>query len=244
MPFMDRRPKSIGRILPILRMLSLYFRAEVNGLERIPAGPALLVGNHSGGMGSPDFVFVERFFPRFGASAPLFVLGHRLFTNAPLLGRFLRRFGIVFATARNAARILRDGGKVLIYPGADLDSLRPSSDRKKIHLGGRTGFIRVALDAGVPIVPVVTAGSHETFFVAVQGIRLAKLLRLERLFRIHTFPVIFCLPWILVVGPFSLIPYWPLPAKVTVQVGDPILLDEANISEDFQEEYRRVHSEI
>ena len=221
-----RRPESISKALPVLRVLSHYFRAEVRGLDKIPSGPALLVGNHSGGMGSPDFVFTVSFLSRFGVSAPLFILGHRLFTNAPLLGRFLRRFGIVAATARNATRILRDGGKVLIYPGADLDSLRPFKDRKKIKFGGQTGFIRIALLAGVPIVPIVTAGSHETFFVAAQGIRVAEWLKLDRLLGLRTFPIVFCLPWILTVGPLSLVPYWPLPAKVTVQVGEPISIGE------------------
>ena len=240
--FKDRRPDSIRRILPILRVLSLYFRAEVNGLEKIPPGAALLVGNHSGGMGSPDFVFAAGYFSRFGASEPFFALGHDVLTRAPLLGGFLRRFGLVRATPENALQILRNGGKVLVYPGGDLDSLRPSRDRKKIIFGERTGFIKVALEAGVPIVPVVTAGSHETFYVATQGLRLAKWLNLDRLLRMHSFPVILCLPWVLVVGPLALIPYLPLPAKVTVQAGDPILLDKADVSEDFRREYRQVHS--
>ena len=79
--------------------------------------------------------------------------------------------------------------------------------------------------------------------MAVQGIRLAILLRLERLFRIHTFPRDLLPSLDSGCRAFLLIPYWPLPAKVTVQVGDPIMLDKANISEDFQEEYRRVHSQ-
>ncbi len=235
-----RRPESIARIMPLLNVLSRYFRAEVKGLERIPAGAALLVGNHSGGMGSPDFVFAARFFTHFGPSQPLYALGHDMITRTPLLGRFLRRFGVVPATPENALRILRKGGKVLVYPGGDLDSLRPFRDRKLVRLGGRTGFIRIALEAGVPIVPVVTAGSHETFFVAAQGVRLAKWLRMERLLRLHTFPVIFCLPWGLILGPLSLIPYWPLPAKVTVQVGDPIRFDNRPRGENFQREYRQV----
>ena len=236
----DRRPNSIARITPLLNLLSRYFRAEVQGLERIPAGAALLVGNHSGGMGSPDFVFAARFFAHFGASEPLYALGHDMITRAPLLGRFLRRFGVVRASPENALRILRNGGKVLVYPGGNLDSLRPWKDRKRIQLGGRTGFIKIALEADVPIIPVITAGSHETFFVAAQGRRLAKWLRLRRWVRLHSFPVIFCLPWGLVLGPLFLVPYWPLPAKVTVQVGSPIRFGNQRGGENYQREYQQV----
>ena len=49
-PLSERDPESIRETLPALRMLSsLYFRADVRGLENVPAkGPVLLVGNHSG----------------------------------------------------------------------------------------------------------------------------------------------------------------------------------------------------
>src|SRR5215210_7680606 len=64
-PFDARDPEHIRRTLPALRAMNeLYFRAEVEGLDRIPArGPVLLVGNHSGGTLIADsFVFAEAFY--------------------------------------------------------------------------------------------------------------------------------------------------------------------------------------
>src|SRR5689334_460272 len=50
-PFELRDPEYIERTMPAVRLMSkLYFRADVTGLDNIPAeGPVLLVGNHSGG---------------------------------------------------------------------------------------------------------------------------------------------------------------------------------------------------
>src|SRR5581483_4964368 len=64
-PFAHRDPRYIQQTLPALRLASeLYFRADVRGLEKIPAqGPALLVGNHSGGtMIAHTFVFAQKFY--------------------------------------------------------------------------------------------------------------------------------------------------------------------------------------
>ena len=64
---------------------------------------------------------------------------------------------------------------MLVYPGSDLDTFRPFRDRDKIVLGGRKGFLELALRERVPIVPVVTAGTHEQIIVLTRGDRLARL---------------------------------------------------------------------
>ena len=75
--FEDRDPDHVRKWLPFLwLMASLYFRAEVRGLERIPRkGPVLLVGNHSGGNIAPDtFIFALAFGAYFGAERPFYQL--------------------------------------------------------------------------------------------------------------------------------------------------------------------------
>jgi len=224
-----------------------YFRAELRGLARLPRGPAILVANHGGGMGPGDLIFFLGFCTHFGPEEPIYALAHRMFVRIPWLRRLLARFGVLEASPANALAALRAGAKVLVYPGADYDSLRPFSERHRVFFGGRSGFVRVAARAQVPIVPVVTAGSHETFVVLVQGRGIAERLRLREAFGVHTFPVILCLPWLIIAGPFSLLPYFPLPARITVKIGDPIELPcpfDESLSQELAESIRRAMESI
>ena len=113
---------------------------------------------------------------------------------------------------------------MLVYPGGDWEVNRPTWEANRIDFAGRRGFIKLALDAGVPIVPVVSVGGQETAIFLTHGERLAKLLRLDKLLRLKTLPVNLSLPWIVNIGDF--LGHLPLPAKITVQVMDPIDLRE------------------
>ena len=92
-------------------------------------------------------------------------------------------------------------------------------DRNRIDFGGRLGVVRLALRTQVPVVPAVSVGAHETLMVLTRGERLARLLRIDRLFRIKVMPLVFGPPFGLVPGG---IPTFPLPAKITVELLDPI----------------------
>src|SRR5689334_13081769 len=154
----DRDPDYIRERLPQLWLLaSLYFRAEVRGLGNIPEeGPVLLVGNHSGGNLTPDTtVFTLAFSAYFGVERPFYQLAHNLVLSMPGLG-FLRKFGTVAASPQNAEKALRSGAAVLVYPGGDHEVHRPIRERNKVDFAGRRGFVRLALEHDVPIVPIVS----------------------------------------------------------------------------------------
>jgi 1-acyl-sn-glycerol-3-phosphate acyltransferase len=204
---------------------SLWFRGEVRGLERVPEeGPLLLVGNHSGGNMTPDtIVFTLAFNTYFGVERPFYQLAHNLVLASPY-GMYLRKFGTVAASHENARKALEAGAAVLVYPGGDHEVHRPITERNKVDFDGRKGFVRLALEADVPIVPVVSVGGQETALFLSDGRRLARALRLDRLFRLKVLPVSIALPWILNVGDF--LGHLPLPAKITTQVLEPIDLGE------------------
>ena len=153
----ERDPDYIRETLPRLWLLSsLYFRGEVRGLGNVPEeGPVLLVGNHSGGNLTPDTtVFTLAFSTYFGVERAFYQLAHNLVLSYPGLG-FLRKYGTVAASQENARRALEAGAAVLVYPGGDYEVHRPSWERHRVDFGGRKGFIRLALEQDVPIVPVV-----------------------------------------------------------------------------------------
>jgi 1-acyl-sn-glycerol-3-phosphate acyltransferase len=223
----ERDPDYIRESLPGLWMLaSIYFRAQVRGLHHIPAeGPVLLVGNHSGGNMTPDTqVFTLAFSTHFGVERRFHQLAHNLVLSHPIVGPLLRRYGTVAASTRNAELALDSGAAVLVYPGGDYEVHRPSWESAKVDFGGRKGFIRLALRKQVPIVPVVSIGGQETALFLSRGERLARLLGVDRMFRLKVLPISLALPWGLNVG--DLVGHLPLPAKISVQVLPPIDLRE------------------
>jgi len=234
----ERDPDYIRESLPRLWLLaSLYFRAEVRGLGNVPEeGPVLLVGNHSGGNLTPDTgVFTLAFSTYFGVERAFYQLAHNLVLSMPGLS-FLRKYGTVAASQANARKALQSGAAVLVYPGGDYEVHRPIWESGRVDFGGRKGFLRLALDEGVPIVPVVSIGGQETSLFLSRGERLAKGLRLDKLFRLKVLPISLALPWIINVGDMA--GHLPLPAKITVEALPPIdLRREFGADPDLDEVY-------
>lgn len=161
-------------------LVKRYHRAEVRGLENFPAvGAALAVSNHSGGMLTPDvLVLAPEFYKRFGYDRPMYTLAHYGVVMGPL-GDVLGKAGVIEASRDSAALALHDGAVVLVFPGGDYDSYRPTWENK-IDFNGRTGYIRTAIEAGVPIVPVVSIGAQESQLFLTRGNWLAKRLGLTK----------------------------------------------------------------
>jgi 1-acyl-sn-glycerol-3-phosphate acyltransferase len=237
----ERDPDYIRDNLPGLWLLaSLWFRGEVRGLGNIPdEGPVLLVGNHSGGNLTPDTsVFTLAFSAYFGVERPFYQLAHNLVLSMPGLG-FLRRFGTVAASPENAERALSAGAALLVYPGGDMEVHRPSWHSGRVDFAGRRGFVRLALEHDVPIVPVVSIGGQETALFLSRGEGLAHALRLDRLFRLKVLPISIGPPWGLNVGDF--LGHIPLPSKIVVEALPPIhLREEFGAEPDVDEVYEHV----
>ena len=230
----ERDPDYIRETLPGLWMLaSLYFRAEVRGLERIPEeGPVLLVGNHSGGNLTPDtHVFTLAFSTYFGVERRFHQLAHNLVLSMPGLG-MLRKYGTVAATPQNAERALDEGAALLVYPGGDYEVHRPTWESAKVDFNGRRGFIRLAKEREVPLVPVVAIGGQETALFLSRGEGLARLLGIDRMFRLKVLPISLALPWGLNVG--DMLGHIPLPAKLTIQVLEPIDVSVLDVDEAYE----------
>ncbi|MDQ3722885.1 MAG: acyltransferase family protein [Actinomycetota bacterium] len=222
----ERDPDFIRESLPGQWLLaSIWFRGEVRGLGNVPEeGAVLLVGNHSGGNVSPDsLVFTLAFSTYFGVERRFHQLAHNVLLSVPGLG-FLRKFGAVAASPENAARALESGAAVLVYPGGDREVHRPSWEANTVNFDGRRGFVRLALEHDVPIVPVVSIGGQETALFLGRGEGLARLLMLDKLLRLKVLPLSIAIPWGVNIG--DMLGHIPLPAKITVEVLPAIHLRE------------------
>jgi 1-acyl-sn-glycerol-3-phosphate acyltransferase len=149
----------------------------------------------------------------------------------PGLG-MLRKYGTVAATPENAERALDSGAALLVYPGGDYEVHRPTWESARVDFGGRRGFIRLAQSKGVPLVPVVAIGGQETALFLSRGEGIARLLGLDRMFRLKVLPVSLALPWGLNVG--DMLGHIPLPAKITIQVLEPIDVSGMDVDEAYE----------
>jgi 1-acyl-sn-glycerol-3-phosphate acyltransferase len=243
-PLDERDPEYIRETLPALRLLSsLYFRADVRGLDNIPAaGPVLLVGNHSGGTLIADtFVFAQAFYDHFGPERRFHQLAHDLVFKVAGARALVQRYGTIPASPENMKRALDRDAALLVYPGGDDETYRPSWESEVIGFAGRTGFVELALEHNIPIVPVVAIGGQETALFLGRGRRLASALQLNRLLRLKVLPLAIGPPFGLTV--LDLPGRIPLPSKITIRVLDPIdLRDRLGPDPDPAQAYRLVTS--
>lgn len=182
----------VARLLPLLRLaVKGWFRSEVSGIDAIPDGGALLVSNHSGGLFAMDVpVIAVAFFDHFGTDRPLYILSHDMLFIG-IAKELLGRAGFVPANRTNAANVLRSGAVTIVFPGGDYDAFRPTSEANRIDFAGRTGYVRTAFEAGVPIVPIVSIGGQEAQLFLSRGEALAKLLKLDERMRSKLAPLTF-----------------------------------------------------
>src|SRR5215216_3422357 len=227
-------------------LLDYWFRMEVSGWERLPEPPALVVGIHSGAPFPWDAWTVGiQWWRRFGTDRPLHGTAHDALMAAPLIGSYFRKMGVLPAAPDSIASALEAGHDVALWPGGEIDSLRPWTDRDEAVLAGRKGFIRMAINAGVPIVPIATVGGPDSMPVLARGRRLAKLLQLDRVARLKMFPISVSAPW--GIGP-ALLPEIPLPTKIRTAFQPPVKLSrdpaKANDDDYVERKYDEVQQSI
>src|SRR4051812_21149722 len=227
-------------------LIDYWFRMDVEGWENIPEAPVLLVGIHSGAPFVWDaWTIGIHWWRRFGTSRPLHGTAHDALMAAPGVGAYFRRMGVIPAARDSMASALAAGHDVAVWPGGEVDSLRPWTKRDEAILGGRKGFIRLAINAGVPIVPIATVGGPDSMPVLARGRRIAKALQLDKVARLKMFPVALQAPWGL--SP-ALLPEIPLPTKIRTAFQEPIEVEpDPGLAGDdgyLEEKYEEVRASI
>ena len=227
-------------------LVDYWFRMEIDGWENVGEAPVLLVGIHSGAPFVWDAWTVGiQWWRRFGQDRPLHGTAHDALMAIPLIGRYFRSMGVLPAAPDAIATALAEGRDVALWPGGEVDSLRPWTERDEANLAGRKGFVKMAIRAGVPIVPIATVGGADAMPVLIRGNQLSHALQLDRLLRLKVFPLAISLPW--GIAPAAL-PQLPLPAKIRTRFMPAVELDHdpARVDDDeyVERKYREVEDSI
>jgi 1-acyl-sn-glycerol-3-phosphate acyltransferase len=220
----------------------LAFRPGIENADALPPqGAYLLVANHSG-LGNADIVcLIETFVNRPRARSPAAMVHPASFNSWPA-GAWMARLGAIPSTYEAALGALSRGIPVLVFPGGDIEATRPVWHAGRVDFGGRKGFLKIAREAKVPIVPMGIRGSHFTAPILFRSETLSRLLVFPHVTGVRRFPVTLLgvlgaaalvamasrTGWIAAVGmaalwialPLSQIPW--IPWSVRIRVGAPI----------------------
>lgn len=201
-------------VLPLLRFFyERYWRVRVDGTEHVPAeGAALIVSNHSGAIPIDAAMLTAAM--EFAVRPPrlLRFLFDRFVSDMPLVGDFYRRVGAVPATYENGLVLLRRGDLVGIFPEGVAGVAKGFARRYQLQ-SFRTGFVRLSLEARVPIIPVAVVGAEEAYPL------IGKLRQLGPLKSLLNVPYLPVTPLFPLLGPLGAI---PLPSRWEIRFGEPI----------------------
>ena len=223
----DRSPENIERSLPLLEWIThTYFQTQTDGWEHVPADQVMLIGSHNGGLAAPDTLATTyEWFHQFGTERLSYALmDSRMWRAMPPIARMATHLGAIRAEPRMAIAALRQGASLAIYPGGAKDVFRPYSLRHRIFLNGNQGFVKLALEYEVPIVPVISHGAHETLIVLAEIYDNIKAIAPGKIpwplgIDPSVMPIYLGWPWGLAIGP---LPNIPFPRPLHVRICPPI----------------------
>jgi len=201
------RPAAIGAAL----LYRLWFRCLVQGIERLPRGPAIMVANHGGqlpfdGLMITASLLLDADPPRLARS-----LTDRWVPSLPFVSTFYSRCGVVVGSPENARRLLADGATLLVFPEG-MAGISKTIDRAYELQPFGTGFMRLAIETGAPVVPVAVVGSEEQYPT------LYNLENAGRTLGLPSLPI-----WLQL--PIPVLGLLPLPVRYRLTFGEPLRFD-------------------
>jgi 1-acyl-sn-glycerol-3-phosphate acyltransferase len=207
-------PAFFARMRPVSEFLyRRYWRVETQGLDLVPSsGPALIVGNHSGGIPFDAAMITTAIHLEHPQHRLVRFLYDRFVAEMPLIGDAYNRLGAVMASYRNAHRLLSMGSLVGIFPEGVAGVAKGIGQRYRVQRF-HTGFIRLSLSLQVPIVPVAVVGAEEIYPVIGRWTRLGPL---KDILNVPYIPVTPLFPL------FGALGVIPLPTKWHIRFGAPI----------------------
>lgn len=206
-------PETIKKFAPVIYFLyKKYFRVEVAGIERVPQGRVLFIGNHGGQIPLDAMMAGLGFFMESEPPRIARAMVERWVPTVPFISSLFTRIGAMVGDPMNCRELLEHDQSVLVFPEGIRGSGKLFSQRYQLQRFG-TGFMRLAIESKAPIVPVAIIGTEETYPSVYNFEALAKLIGAPY------FPIT---PFFPLLGPLGLL---PVPAKVTVRFGEPLYFE-------------------
>ncbi len=209
-----RSERLVSAADPLLDFYYRYwFRVEAEGVENVPAsGGALLVCNHSGALPPDAPMIMQAIRNEHPLQRPVYMLGEHWFKGYPGVSMLANKLGVIPAHPANAQRLLGDEGRLaLVFPEGMKGSGKVLWQRYRLRRFGRGGFVRTALRAGVPIVPIALVGGEEAMPI------FAHLRSMQRLTGLIYAPLNHAFPHF---GPLAALMY--MPAKFRIRFLEPL----------------------
>lgn len=206
-------PDTIRLVVSAVKWLYTdYFRVETHNIDRVPSGKVILAANHGGQIPIDGLIIALSMFLEHHPPRVVRGMTERWVPGLPFVSTLFTRVGEVIGDPKICRDLLNRDEAVLVFPEGVRGSGKNFMKRYQLQRFG-TGFVRLALETGAPIVPVAAIGTEEVY----PGI--ANFKPLARLLRAPYFPVT---PFFPLLGPLGAL---PLPCKITLRYGDPIYFD-------------------
>jgi 1-acyl-sn-glycerol-3-phosphate acyltransferase len=167
--------KIINSIFDIFSPLEKYHNYKLTGLSKIPHNTGfIIISNHSF-LPYDMMFFIKAYYHKTGKLIRG-VTDHTIF-KIPILRTLFLQLGILDGTMENSIKILDNKFGLIIYPGGAKEAMKPSTEKYQLRWQGRYGFIKLAIDNNVPIIPIITKGNDDVFKVYFDGytIKLADI---------------------------------------------------------------------
>lgn len=197
-------------LLPMLFFYRTWFRVETAGIDRVPPGRVLLIGNHAGNTFAWDgamlacSLFLEGNPPRTVRGMAEYYL-----PQIPFFNVLMHRAGSVVGTPANCVELLQNEEAVMVFPEGQRGFIKPYSRAYELQRFG-LGFLRLALETDTPIVPIGIVGAEEI------SPGIARLEQVGSWVGAPALPLTWTMPWL---GPAGFI---PLPTKFRIRFGEPL----------------------
>jgi 1-acyl-sn-glycerol-3-phosphate acyltransferase len=189
-----------------------YFRVIPHGLERLPKGRVMLVANHSGQLPfDAMMIAMALLVDALPARIPRGMVDYWV-PSLPFISDLFTRSGAVVGSPLNCLDLLRAEQCVMVFPEGTRGLGKPFSKRYQLQNFG-TGFMRLAIEAKAPIIPVAVIGAEEIYPGAFNIEPLAKLLGMPY------FPIP---PLLALLGPLGAL---PLPTQISIRFGEPLTFE-------------------
>lgn len=194
---------ALSAIGPVVWLYKNYFRVETHGIEKVPKGRVLLIGNHSGQLPFDAAMVGAALLLEGQPPRAIRSMVEKWVPTLPWISTIFARVGQVVGTPENCRRLLENDEAIVIFPEGVKGIAKLWSERYQLREFG-LGFMRLALETNTPIVPMAIIGAEE------QAPSFANLKPVAKLLGMPAFPLT---PTVLPL---------PLPTKYRIHFGDPL----------------------